>query len=649
MSLYDTNRTTRPDNARNTDKNKHQIIRAMVERQKAAQEQAATVSSREAANQNNSPANKITLKNPRWIHIDENHRANREFKAKFKDRIILRVDQTNADGQDITFKVNDNNIPPNIDPEQLVKTITTKADGPIVDVEWEVSDPRSKKNKDRDMEVYFIASCDEVHSVNCDIEIADILQVHILEMEDTLFNHSSSMILPCGVTTEDPDDDYPHSKKDQDTISGLEVMKSTFEFLYYERKNERPKRLLLMGHSDPSGDNDYNKKLSTLRANTVQYLLMGDDKKNDWVEQFKKDKKDGIRTRKDRDLQEIINWATTLPFPKDEETNEKPFNYDLIVVDDKFGDKSKAALKGFQKGYNKAFEKDITVDGEVGKQVAEAIFDIYQWELNRIITQNFAKEDESETTPTIDELRQQLHWGNLNNSPEEAILSCGENWPLKETNPPSNDSYRSLKDRRVELLFLDEGAESKTELCTPETCSKENCPVYKTGDINKEYLVVNPRLDEMPFKMKIENNCEPIKEAQYTLTINHSAGKPIEIKGKVKEEDNSIINTSIPKIASSGTLEVTVNRDISFTVPVEFMELTNFGVSEDYDKVAAQQRLIGLGYFEPKEEDTEESDNEQNNDSLELALMRFKEDKELTLNSELNDETIGKIQELFGC
>lgn len=105
-------------------------------------------------------------------------------------------------------------------------------------------------------------------------------------------------------------------------------------------------------------------------------------------------------------------------------------------MDDKFGPKSKTALEGFQRGYNQAFNKNITVDGVAGKQVAEAIFDMYQWELNRILSNNFTKQNAEDTTPSIDELRNLIKWGNPDNSSEKAILSCGENWPLKETNPP---------------------------------------------------------------------------------------------------------------------------------------------------------------------------------------------------------------------
>lgn len=649
MSLYESNSTR--SNTRNSDRNKHQIIRAMHERQQAAKEQEAVVAERQAVAQNQSPSQKITLKNPRWLHIDENNRANRELKVKFGDKILLRADQIGADGKDVIFKIHDNNIPFNMDPKKLVTELTTKANSPIVEIEWEVSDPRSKTNRNREMDVFFTVSCDDSITVHREIDIIDALKAHIVEMEDTLFNHNSSLLLPCGVTSEDPDDNYPTSNKDQDTISGLEVLKSTFEFIYYENQSGRPKRILLMGHSDPSGKKEYNKKLSTFRATTILNLLIGDDKKNDWIDQFQKNEKDGITTYKDRDIQEIVNWAISLPFPKDESTNEKTFNYNSIIVDGKFGEKSKSALKGFQEGYNKAFNKKITVDGVAGKQVAEAIFDLYQWELKRIISKNFTKENPDDKTPSIEELRSLLKWGNPENNPQNAILSCGENWPLKETNPPSKSSYRSLKDRRVELLLLDEGQESQTELCTPETCSKENCPVYGDNYINKEYLTVNPKYDEFPFKFKVYHLNEPLLNGDYTLSVNHSGRKPIKLIGKFRKEDEGYIDKLIPVNATNGNLNIVINSETTFDIPLSFNGLTMFGSDEESDRLAAEERLISLGYYEPINDlnNDENSNDNLNDDTFNLALMRFKEDNNLFISSELDNETIDKLQEKYGC
>lgn len=653
MSLYKTSRHFEPkSDTRNTDYKKHQLIRAMHEKQSAAREREDTILKRQATQQNHNPNQKITLKNPRWIHINENNRATREFKTKFGDKILLRIDQENADGKTINFKIHDNNMPVNIDPSQLVTTISTKANGPTVDIELEVKDPRSKNNKNREMDVYFIANCDDAYSVHCEIPISDILKAHIVEIEDTLFNHNSTMLRPCGITKEAPDDNYPSSNKEQDTISGLEVIKATYEFLYYENENRRPKKILLMGHSDPSGNEEYNKKISSLRAKTIQYLLIGEEKKNDWIEQFKEDKKDGVRTYCNRDIQEIVNWARSLPFEKDNKSSSQPFNYSPITVDGIFGPKSKEALKGFQNGYNKVFNKNITVDGVTGKQVAEAIFDVYQWELNRILTNNFTKEYSEDKTPSIKELKSLLKWGNPENSTEKAILSCGENWPLNETSHPSSKNYRSLKDRRVEILLLDEGAESQTELCTPETCSRENCPVYNGDYINKEYLEVNPTLEEFPFRFLVYHNNDTVKNVEYNMLINQEGRKPVILKGKIREEDNGQINTMVPLKSTTGTLEVFIDNKITLKIPLKFKQLTLFGESEDKDRQAAEERLVSLGYYFPKHKNKEPEENDSNNtkddDTFNLALLRFKDDNNLFLDTELNVETITKMQNIYG-
>ncbi len=319
----------------------------------------------------------------------------------------------------------------------------------------------------------------------------------VLEFEDTLFNHSSAVLLPQGVTAPDQEDDKSLANQDQKSLSGLTALAAVFKYLHTQANKTKPtpKELLIAGHTDTSGNDSYNAKLSKLRADSVFYLLIGGDSREDWIAQCNAEKKNGVKTSRNRDVKEIVNWASSLPF--EEVNNETPFDYSLMAVNDDMGKKEEAVIEGFQHGYNLVLgqlfpvleikekeDKEISVDGDVGKQTWGAIFDIYQWELERQVEDAFKKDSETGSVLPMDKLRELLIWAGPDNDPEKARLGCGESHPIDEH---SKDDYRSQTNRRVEIMFfeLDSGLELA---CQKGKCKKDNCVIYPSSKCEKYYI-----------------------------------------------------------------------------------------------------------------------------------------------------------------
>ncbi|MFW6221828.1 MAG: OmpA family protein, partial [Fibrobacterota bacterium] len=100
--------------------------------------------------------------------------------------------------------------------------------------------------------------------------------VHLLEMEDVLFHLNSAVMMP-----ENPEG--PSSRNDKPSESQLRVTGIRALGLAFEQLRTEPKqKILIAGHSDRSGEAQYNFELSELRAMNVMYLLKGG--KNDWAQ-----------------------------------------------------------------------------------------------------------------------------------------------------------------------------------------------------------------------------------------------------------------------------------------------------------------------------------------------------------------------------
>lgn len=250
----------------------------------------------------------------------------------------------------------------------------------------------------------------------------------VLEVEDEHFHHDSAVLLP----------NYPPDNRPVDGPSlGLAVLA---ECLKHQSANPK-QSLLLAGHADTSGADQYNLDISLQRSNAVLYALTGD--REPWISIC-------LKKHKTEDYQLILKWIADV------------YGWDC----DPGTQSTTSAVKKFQKIYNQGFEKSIAVDGDVGHDTWGAIFDVYM-----DMVQNLCETDED----GLAQLRDKLNFIG------PKAVGCGENWPIDE---PSRQNYRSKINRRVEIIFFDPGQEPKLDChpgkgCTPILCELYNSKMYK--------------------------------------------------------------------------------------------------------------------------------------------------------------------------
>jgi OmpA family len=232
------------------------------------------------------------------------------------------------------------------------------------------------------------------------------LDVDTIEMEDVHFHHDSAVVLPWR-----SGEDVGLSE-DEDRLSGLSVIAAALRYA----KDHPAKKLLLAGHTDSSGQTDYNRKLSQARAKTTKALLTDD--KAGWGALC-------VEHQKVEDLQLALAWVA--------ETHGWPCHPG--AVDDTMGPKTPAARRAFRKRYNADFSGALPLDAEeTSAQDWQAFFDLYDLGLQDELGDDLAA------------CRSALSFY----SPD--ILACGEDFAANGNRP---DGMRSASDRRVDLLFLD--------------------------------------------------------------------------------------------------------------------------------------------------------------------------------------------------
>lgn len=306
-------------------------------------------------------------------------------------------------------------------------------------------------------------------------------ELRIVELEDVNFHHNSAVMMPdYGVTPEGEVEDTENDASGTGSQAVLPGLSALVTCLRYA-KCETEMRLLVVGHTDTSGEAAYNLDLSRLRAKGVTALLTG--VRDDWVDVCQE-------KSKVEDYQQILKWVSeTLGWP-----------CDPGEVDDQNGPKTKEAVKGFQRSYNdweddSKKEESISVDGIVGRQTWGAIFDVYSETLEELL--------EVEEESSLDEYRGALQWVD----DATRFVGCGEHKPIDE---PHRDRYRSETNRRVEMLFFkqDELPTLPDECDFEAKCDSGACQVYEK--FRRLYLFVHPctlgpsefRLDLQPGRIE---------------------------------------------------------------------------------------------------------------------------------------------------
>lgn len=287
----------------------------------------------------------------------------------------------------------------------------------------------------------------------------------LLEMEDTLFNHSSAVPLPQSPETADPKDTSQSGTDTQIKASGLIAVASSL--LHMHAHYEEKLTMIIAGHTDTSGQDSYNTTLSKIRTNAIYYICKGDaDSRKAWMRLFKETYYNGTEVKNTRDLKVILKWAS----------QKFTWDCDPGVEDHYHTEKTTSAIRSFQQAYNDCglFSNQLVVDGTAGQETWGAFFDTFQFQLAKIL--------KIEPAYLAEAFQNQLV---LNAN--VFVVGCGEKWPMDSI---TKDNYRSQRNRRVEFLFF-EPSESAALACCNGACMKNACPIYsKDSAGNERYTTV---------------------------------------------------------------------------------------------------------------------------------------------------------------
>ncbi len=261
-----------------------------------------------------------------------------------------------------------------------------------------------------------------------------VMLLRVLEFEDVLFRHNSSVFLPDREDVETLGDDA------QEKIAGLDVVKA----LLMAAHKFPEEKLLIAGHTDTSGGEQINVTISKERAHSVLHVI--EDNKDAWVTIVE-------GRHKVEDIQHILRWAGHDPGP----------------VDGIVGPQTRAATKSFQK------EAGIGQDGIVGPLTWGKFFEKYQAELKDLM------EDTDEGKEAL-AMRGSINF--LLPGGAKAV-GCGETWPIENV---GDSNYRSQINRRVEAMFFAETEIPKIFDCGPDACMKKECPLYNKEEYRRDYI-----------------------------------------------------------------------------------------------------------------------------------------------------------------
>ena len=312
----------------------------------------------------------------------------------------------------------------------------------------------------------------------------------ILEMEDLNFHHDSAVLLP------DPSCDEDQPADSQDRITGLGVLRACYAYA----ADNADERVVIAGHADASGNSaEYNFTLSQLRAEGVRCALTGD--RAGWV-------KVADKKHKVEDYQQILLWASYT----------FGWNCDPGDVDDVAGERTEAAVRGFQKRYNLEFADQIAVDGVVGKQTWGAFFDLYMRELAELMDTDLDGLDAARSNITfVDQAHQTVGCGASH--PIDLVSDVAAPAAPATGDAPLAGGYRSAKNRRVEILFFEPGHEPEFP-CHPDTssCVPGKCEIYR-GAFRLTHLpcdrALNPRLRSRHALDLLEAAAQRIEENEF--------------------------------------------------------------------------------------------------------------------------------------
>ena len=349
-----------------------------------------------------------------------------------------------------------------------------------------------------------------ISSGNQETIVTDPERLLTLEFEDVLFNLNSAVFLPYNPHPQNSGSrqrpginiSTGNSTTEQFLITGLGVIYTVYKFLELFPDY----KIIIAGHTDTSGEVEYNFHLSELRAKNVLHMLLGE--KTEWVDtSFEKHRILDVQYIL-KHFSQRLNWSC-----------------DPGELNDRLTQQFQSALKIFQESFNANYNQmgltnciDIPVqeiqNNKLNKETWEAIFWLYIYELSKMLN---CTPDES----GFEEWRSRFNFM----KDDCKILACGESFPIAEVDRPNS---RCQANRRVEILFALEEDIPEFDCLSPrsEIYSFEDCPFYNFSRYTHNYLdrqqnfVSNIELQTVnPAGLAI-GNIELILHHQLELTSN---------------------------------------------------------------------------------------------------------------------------------
>lgn len=184
--------------------------------------------------------------------------------------------------------------------------------------------------------------------------------------------------------------------------------------------------LIVEGHSDTSGDPQYNLDISKLRAQAIKAILVNDT--SIW--------NDVVNRNGSGHKIEVRDYQTTLKSLFENHS----WTCDPGNIDNCDGPATRKGVHNFQEEYNAKFSGNLDVDGLMGPKTWEAIMVV----LRSITEEQFKAASGKTTLPTL----------NFGYKDGNGVYPCGESCPIENS---GDSNYRSAKNRRVEIVFYRNG------------------------------------------------------------------------------------------------------------------------------------------------------------------------------------------------
>ncbi len=272
----------------------------------------------------------------------------------------------------------------------------------------------------------------------------------VVEFEDALFRLESAVLLPEAQEPGDAPDETPGA-------GGVGLVATCLRAL-----QERSYcTLLVAGHTDTSGSEGYNLRLSEHRAACVHAAIVGDRAA------FAEAAHGPHLTPAKRsvlypDQQQVLRWvAAELGWPCD------PAQHETLSH----------AVLSFQQSYNREGKAgnttaaDLQLTAVFDRPTWGALFDCYELALRGELGLD---------APGLAALRARVTPA----VPDHPRVGCGEHHPIEAL---GRDDYRSQTNRRVEALLFDPG-EAPALPCHAGPCDPAACDLYTPEAYDREHL-----------------------------------------------------------------------------------------------------------------------------------------------------------------